>query len=169
MNETKNIYVALGANLPFQGRSPQETLTDALQQLPERGVLPVAVSSLWSSPSWPDPSKPAYINAVAAVETGLDAERLLSVLLEVETGFGRKRAHRWESRTLDLDLIDYKGQVINQPELTLPHPRAAERAFVLLPLAEIAPGWVHPVSGQAISALISRLPAGLAADTRRIS
>ncbi|MBI1237116.1 MAG: 2-amino-4-hydroxy-6-hydroxymethyldihydropteridine diphosphokinase [Alphaproteobacteria bacterium] len=167
MKEAANIYVALGANLPFRGRSPQETLPDALQQLAERGVSPVAVSGLWTSPAWPDPAKPAYVNAVAEVRTALEAEALLHVLLEVESRFGRRRGERWDSRTLDLDLIDYHGLVMETPALTLPHPRAGERAFVLLPLAEIAPHWVHPVSGTAISDLISRLPADAIDQTHR--
>ncbi|PIW29848.1 MAG: 2-amino-4-hydroxy-6-hydroxymethyldihydropteridine diphosphokinase [Rhodobacterales bacterium CG15_BIG_FIL_POST_REV_8_21_14_020_59_13] len=168
MNETANIYVALGSNLPFQGRSPQETLTAALQRLAESGVRTEAISSLWTSPAWPDPSKPAYVNAVTAVKTDLDAEGLLGVLLEVENDFGRHRVLRWDSRTLDLDLIDYRGQVMETASLTLPHPRTGERAFVLLPLSEIAPDWVHPVSSEAISGLISRLPENAITQTRRI-
>lgn len=168
MTEPARIYIALGANLPCDGLSPQETLTAALQQLPERGVMPVLVSGYWTSPAWPDPAKPAYVNAVAEVATRLSAEKLLGVLQDIESGFGRERTVRWESRTLDLDIVDYRGCVMDTPDLILPHPRAQGRAFVLLPLQEIAPAWVHPISKRGISELISSLPDEDLAQTCRI-
>jgi 2-amino-4-hydroxy-6-hydroxymethyldihydropteridine diphosphokinase len=85
---------------------------------------------------------------------------LLTLLNEAEAAFGRVRQTRNEARVLDLDIVDYGGQIINTDRLTCPHPRATERAFVLLPLAEIAPDWVHPATGENIARLIDRLPAG---------
>ena len=168
MTELAKIYVALGSNLPRDGLSPQETLTEALQRMPSRGVTPLCVSGYWTSPAWPDPAKPAYVNAVAEVATHLTAGDLLKVLQDIESDFGRERNIRWDSRTLDLDIVDYRGLVVDEADLTLPHPRAHERAFVLLPMQEIAPVWVHPVLKQGISELIARLPDGDVAQTRSI-
>lgn len=168
MTELAKIYVALGANLPWDGLSPQETLTEALQQMPGRSVTPVSVSGYWTSPAWPDPARPAYVNAVAEIATNLSAGRLLRVLQDIEDGLGRERNVRWDSRTLDLDIVDYRGLVLDEAGLTLPHPRAQDRAFVLLPLQEIAPDWVHPVSKRGISELISCLSDEVLAQTRPI-
>ncbi|WP_421791787.1 2-amino-4-hydroxy-6-hydroxymethyldihydropteridine diphosphokinase [Hyphobacterium sp.] len=157
MSAHSEIFVGLGGNLPFQALEPQETLTRALQLLKSHGVRPVHVSSFWISPAWPDPSKPAYTNAVAEVETALDPLVLLETLHMVESALGRVRVGPNSSRTLDLDLIDYRGQVLDTKTLTLPHQRAHERAFVLLPLQELAANWTHPVSGAAIDQLIADL------------
>jgi 2-amino-4-hydroxy-6-hydroxymethyldihydropteridine diphosphokinase len=153
-------YIALGGNLDFQGRPPVRTLEEALIRLGEEGVKVLARSRWYASPAWPDPSKPAYVNGVAEVESALSPEALLTLLLEIETAFGRTRDQRWDSRTLDLDLIDAGGAVSGEEGdlLVLPHPRAHERAFVLLPLQEIAPDWRHPESGAGIAALIAALP-----------
>ena len=98
----------------------------------------------------PVSDQPWFVNGVARVETTLDPTALLSLLRRLEQEFGRQRSVRNAARTLDLDIIDYDGKVENTPELTLPHPRMQDRAFVLLPLAEIAPGWRHPALGKAV-------------------
>lgn len=153
-------YIALGANLPRDNCTPAETLHDALEALQERGVDIIARSSFWHSPAWPDPADPPYVNAAAEIVTELSPRALLDLMHKIEASFGRTRVVRWESRALDLDLIDYRGEVRSDADgLELPHPRAAGRAFVLLPLAEIAPDWREPVSGMPISSLIGRLPA----------
>ena len=154
------VYIALGANLPLESHPPAKTIDRALDVLAAEGVRILARSSHWTSPAWPDPADPQYVNAVAEVETALDARQLLDLLHEVETRMGRIRVVRWASRTLDLDLVDYRGAVMRDDQgLQLPHPRACERAFVLEPLREIAPGWTDPVSGQSIEAILSALPA----------
>jgi 2-amino-4-hydroxy-6-hydroxymethyldihydropteridine diphosphokinase len=104
------------------------------------------------------------VNSVAWIETTLEPAALLALLRQVEREFGRQRMVRNAARTLDLDIIDYDGRVENTPELTLPHPRMQDRAFVLLPLAEIAPGWWHPTLGKTIESLISALPPGQKAE-----
>jgi len=153
------IYIALGANLPEGGRTPQDTLALALEALAGEGVSVVARSSDWSSPAWPDPSDPPYVNAVAEVGSDLSARALLDLLHRVEARFGRERSRRNAPRTLDLDLIDHRGAVLKAEDgLEIPHPRATQRAFVLLPLQEIAPGWHDPVSGRSIADLVEALP-----------
>ncbi|WP_420432237.1 2-amino-4-hydroxy-6-hydroxymethyldihydropteridine diphosphokinase [Hyphobacterium sp.] len=168
MNSDGPIYIALGANLPFDGGTPQDTLQRCQQVLAGRGVAIRAISGFWRSPAWPDRAKPDYLNAVAEIDTDFAPVALLDLLLEVEARFGRVREARWDSRTLDLDLIDYAECQYNSDRLTLPHPRATSRAFVLLPLQEIAREWHDPVSGMAIKQLIAALPDADRAATVRI-
>ena len=114
------------------------------------------ISSFRQTDAWPDPSDPPFINAVAEIETDLQPVALLGLLHELETSFGRKRSVPNAPRSLDLDLIDYRGRVM-QGALDLPHPRMAVRRFVLEPLAEVAPGWRHPVTGLSVEALLAAL------------
>jgi 2-amino-4-hydroxy-6-hydroxymethyldihydropteridine diphosphokinase len=108
--------------------------------------------------------QPWFINGVVRVETNLQPLELLKLLQKIELQFGRRRGVRNEARTLDLDIIDYDGRVEETSGLVLPHPRMHERGFVLLPLAEIAPGWRHPRLGETVSALISALPTSQKAE-----
>lgn len=163
------IYIGLGANLPRQQMTPVETLRAALDALADAGISPVQTSSFWRSPAWPDPAKPEYVNAVCRVVSDEAPGRLMQILLDIETRFGRVREARWDSRSLDLDLIDYRGEVRDEaPHLILPHPRALERAFVLLPLREIAPDWRDPVSGDVIETCVARLNAADRAATTKL-
>lgn len=150
------ILIALGANLPFQAGPPAGTLQRALGELERQGVKIARVSSFYETPAWPDPGQPAFINAVAAIETALQPVELLALLHGVETSFGRMRSAPNAARTLDIDLLDYDGRVITEG-VTLPHPRMAMRSFVLVPLAEVAPDWRHPVTGQAAGELLTGL------------
>ena len=114
------------------------------------------VSAFYETRAWPDPSDPPFVNAVAKVRTDLQPVALLALLHKVETRFGRTRSAPNAARTLDLDLLDYDGRVEEGPPV-LPHPRIAERRFVLEPLAAIAPDWRHPVSGRAARELLQGL------------
>lgn len=157
------IVVALGANLPgVRGETPEETLAAAGVALEVAGVRVVAFSRVWRSAPVPfDPEQPWYYNAVVLVETALEPRALMALLLRVEADFGRVRgAVRNAARVLDLDLIDYHGMVFDTDDLTLPHSRMAERAFVLFPLREVAPDWTHPVRGACVDALIAALGDG---------
>ena len=136
-------YVGIGANL---GDAPAtvEAAIDRLAALP--GTRLVARSSLWRSAPI-DSSGPDYVNAVAAIDTALDARALLGALLAIERDFGRERPYRNAPRTLDLDLLLHGDAIIDEPGLIVPHPRMHERAFVLAPLAEIAPRLSIPRRG----------------------
>jgi len=137
-------YIGLGSNLEDPVRQVQAAMT-ALGGLP--GSRVVARSALyWSDPIGP-PGQPRYVNAVVGAETGCTARALLSELQAIERQQGRVRKERWGARTLDLDLLVYGDTVIDTPGLTVPHPRMHERAFVLIPLQEIAPALSIPGLG----------------------
>ena len=152
----KSIYIAFGANLS----NPKETFLAAIKSLEARGVNLVKMSGLWQSPAWPPGSdQPDYINACAEVEFKGEAKELLDILHEVEAEFGRKRTVKNAARALDLDLLDFRGQVIeDEGGMSVPHPRMLTRGFVLFPLAEIAREWRDPVEGRVIEGWIARLP-----------
>ena len=155
------ILVALGANLPTARHgAPAEGLDAALTVLAENGIRSVARSRWYRSAPIPPADGPWFVNGVVRVESTLSPVPLMARLLAVEAAFGRKRSVAGADRPLDLDLLDYQGRVIRResdddgPALMLPHPRLAERAFVLAPLVEVAPEWRHPVSGaRAVSLL----------------
>jgi 2-amino-4-hydroxy-6-hydroxymethyldihydropteridine diphosphokinase len=151
------ILIALGANLSFLAGTPADTLVSALRALDTGNITVEGQSGFYRSAAWPDPADPPFVNAVTEIRTGLSPEALLAQLHQVEAQFGRRRNERNAPRTLDIDLLDYDGLVQQGPP-ELPHPRIAERAFVLIPLRDVAPDWRHPVSGLSISELISRLP-----------
>ena len=154
--KSPQIFIALGANIPSAAGLPEVTLKAALAALEERGIQILKVSAFRQTEAWPDPSDPPFINAVAGIETDLQPIALLRLLHEVETALGRKRSVANAPRTLDLDLIDYRGRV-ETGAVNLPHPRMADRRFVLAPLAEVAPGWRHPAMGLTVEALLQAL------------
>ena len=160
MNTDDAVIVALGGNLALEGQAVQAVLELAAGRLAGAGMRPVRRSHWWRSAAWPDPTEPAYLNAVAWVETSLEPKAVLEALLGIETAFGRRRSAPNAPRTLDLDLIAYGRKVIDEPGLVLPHPRAAERLFVMGPLAEIAPDWRHPVTGETAADLAAAATVG---------
>ena len=154
------ILIALGANMPHPEHGPpRRTLEAALAAIEAAGVTVVRCSPWFESPPWPPSDQPWYANGVAVLESDLEPAPLLALLHGIERDFGRVRGERNEARVLDLDLLDYDGRIRDGEEPPqLPHPRLAERGFVLLPLQAVAPGWRHPLSGLSVEALIERLP-----------
>jgi 2-amino-4-hydroxy-6-hydroxymethyldihydropteridine diphosphokinase len=146
-------YIALGANLGDR----RKNLDDALALLScTPGVKVTAVSSFLENPAVGGPSdSPPFLNAAAEIETALTPIDLLHRLLEIERSLGRERREKWGPRTIDLDLLIYGNQVLSTPELIVPHPRLAERRFVLQPLAEIAPKALVPGVGKCVSELLA--------------
>jgi 2-amino-4-hydroxy-6-hydroxymethyldihydropteridine diphosphokinase len=154
------ILVAIGANLPSPDRGPPlATCRAALPALEAAGVHVIQSSRWYRSAPLPASEAPWYINGVARVGTDLAPAALLSLLHRIEDDFGRRRGVPNAPRTLDLDLLAHGDRTTVPGQWpALPHPRLHERAFVLLPLAEVAPDWRHPVSGARIGALIKALP-----------
>ncbi|MFZ5708924.1 MAG: 2-amino-4-hydroxy-6-hydroxymethyldihydropteridine diphosphokinase [Pseudomonadota bacterium] len=170
------LYIAaigLGANEVAAPGPPRATLVSALSRLGRAGMRLVAVSRFYRSPAWPPGSGPDFVNACAVVRTGHDPEACLIRLHAIEAQLGRVRSVRWGQRTIDLDLLLHGDTVLPDPaawrhwqglpearqrtetpdRLILPHPRLQDRAFVLLPLAEVAAGWRHPVTGLTMAEL----------------
>ena len=159
MNEA---FLGLGGNLGDRAATLAAAIDDLRAAV---GVRVTRISSLYETPPWgPVPQGP-YLNACVAIETTLSARALLDLCLAIEKRHGRERLVRWGPRTLDIDLLLYGTATIDEPGLIVPHPRMAERAFVLVPLAEIAPDLT--IGGTAIATLLDRLPAAERQDVRR--
>lgn len=180
VNKTcSNAVLALGANLNLRDNEPSVTLRQAIDALERQGVVIRRVSRFFETPCFPAGAGPDYVNAAALIETDLDPTGLLELLHRVEHQFGRAREQRWGMRTLDLDLVCWEDLVLpDQAEykrwlnlaadeqsqvapdqLIVPHPRLQDRAFVLVPMADIAPDWRHPVLDLTVTEMIARLPA----------
>lgn len=153
------IVVALGANLPGRFESPKHALIAAIAELEKRGLKTIKKSRLFLTAPVPVSDQPWYHNAVVAIETMLSPFAVLEVLQSIENDFGRVRTERNAPRVLDLDLIAYHDTIVDKPELIVPHPRMHDRGFVLLPLADVAPNWVHPISKKPLKDLIANIPA----------
>lgn len=175
--QTGPVLIALGANLPGPAGPPAETLAAAAETLTVRGLAVTARSRLFHSAPVPPSGQPDFVNAVVRCSCERAPEAILSTLHEIEAGFGRTRSQTWEARTLDLDLLALGATVIpdawpgqaSRPEpgapadarpLVLPHPRLHLRAFVLMPLADVAPDWVHPRLGRTAREMLEALPPG---------
>lgn len=154
------VIVALGCNDKGDWSSCVEALEAALARFRAEGVDVLARSSWWRSQAWPDPTDPPFLNGVAIVSTAQAPSTLMRTLGRIEDLFGRVRTVRNAPRTLDLDLIAYGRLSGDLDGLILPHPRAADRLFVMGPLAEIAPDWTHPVSGGRARDLAARAEVG---------
>jgi len=155
----EHVLIALGANLPSGIGTPLQTLNAAVKALEAKGVKVVRQSRWYKSEPVPVSSQDWYINGVISVETDLEPEALLVLLHEIEDQFGRERGERNAARVLDLDLVAYGRLVrsgLGAPEV--PHPRMHDRAFVLLPMVDIAPDWLHPVTGTPLAELVQAIP-----------
>jgi 2-amino-4-hydroxy-6-hydroxymethyldihydropteridine diphosphokinase len=155
------IYIGLGGNLPHpQYGAPKVTLQAALAALRDRGIQVRRLSPWYRTAPVPASEQPWYFNAVAELGTDLTADRLLAELHAVEEQFGRVRSVPNAPRIIDLDLLDFRGEIAagGPGKATLPHPRMTGRGFVLRPLADLAPDWRHPVTGASIQALVAALP-----------
>lgn len=147
------VAIALGSNL---GDS-LAILETAIERLSQTPGLFLHLRSSWYRTAPIGPPQPDYLNGCAVFQVEQSPQELLRLLLQVEQEFGRVRRQRWGPRTLDLDLLWFDTVIVKTPTLTLPHPRWRERAFVLVPLAEIIPHWIDPVSGKSIAQLLKQV------------
>ncbi|MEP3332461.1 2-amino-4-hydroxy-6-hydroxymethyldihydropteridine diphosphokinase [Sedimentitalea sp.] len=173
-----NIVIGLGGNLLFQGSPTAATLRKAVGMLASRDVVIRGVSRFYATPCFPAGAGPDYVNAAVAASTSLSPRQMLERLHEVEAAFLRERVQRWGMRTLDADLLAFDQLVLpdlarysqwrdlpateqiraTPDELILPHPRLQDRAFALIPMADVAPDWVHPVLQKSVWSLCAALP-----------
>lgn len=160
------ILIGLGSNMTGPWGNPRDCVGRALAALDKQPLKLLKASTLIETTPFGKHDQPNYINAVARIETRLRALDLLQELRAIERAAGRQRRERWGERTLDLDILDYNGMVVEDgveqstdAELVLPHPAIAEREFVLAPIAEIAPRWKHPITGLTARAMLAALDA----------
>lgn len=178
-SDVRTGLVALGANLPIGGMTPEVSVPKAMARLVDRAGGKASCSGLYHTPAFPAGSGPQFVNAAVRITWHESAEALLALLHEIESEFGRSRAHRWEARVMDLDLIGLDDAILPDaatraewatlpPEraaevvpdqLILPHPRLAERGFVLVPLADVAPEWIDPATGLSVMEMLAARPA----------
>jgi 2-amino-4-hydroxy-6-hydroxymethyldihydropteridine diphosphokinase len=151
------VLIGLGANLPSRLGPPRTTLEAAMKMLGHRGARVRRLSRWYETAPVPASDQPWFQNAVAEIETDLGPEALLALLHEVEASLGRVRGVVNGPRAVDLDLLAYGGLCRSEAPV-LPHPRLQDRAFVLLPLAEVAPAWHHPLLDLPVEELIRVLP-----------
>ena len=149
-----NIYIGLGSNLQDPCQQLQQAL-ESIVQHPEINIL--KISSFYSNKPIGPQDQPDYVNAVAKLNSSLSPQSLLTTLQQIERQQGRVRKQRWHARTIDIDILLYDNQIIDQPHLIIPHPQMAQRRFVLYPLAEIEPDLTLP-NGKAIKELLTTCP-----------
>jgi 2-amino-4-hydroxy-6-hydroxymethyldihydropteridine diphosphokinase len=177
----KTLLLAFGANMPFAGKSPENIIFLALTDICSSSLEIVSVSPLYRTPCFPAGAGPDYVNAAAKVtlRQALSFDSILCLLHAIERRYGRERSLRWGGRTLDIDLLAIDDQILPDrvtqagwmdlpadrqrleapSQLILPHPRLQDRAFVLIPLADVAPDWCHPVLGRTVLQMRDSLPA----------
>lgn len=170
--------IAIGGNQPSSAGTSLDTLKSALDKFGNESLQIRKMSNWYQTPAFPADSGPDFVNAAVAIETRLSPDLALKALHRIEHELGRTRDDRWEPRVCDLDLISYNDIIapdletythwqsldfssqttLTPPELILPHPRVQDRAFVLVPLKDVAPNWCHPVSKLSIQEMLSQLP-----------
>lgn len=145
------VFILLGSNLG----NKQANLSDARQEISRLAGKIVTASSIYKTAPWGNSQQPEFYNQVLELNSSLEAEALLSLVLDIEKKLGRIRKNRWEARVIDIDILFFGESIIRIDRLTVPHPEIPNRKFTLLPLIEIAPDFIHPATGKTVRQLLT--------------
>lgn len=146
-------YIAIGSNIGDR----QKAMKDALNLIEKEGIKVTKVSSFYETPPYGYTDQPPFLNGAIEVQTTLSARELLKTLLSIEKDLGRVRQFKWGPRTIDLDIIFFNNEIYNEPDLIIPHPDMQNRSFVLTPLNDICPNYLHPQLNKTIHTLLTDL------------
>ena len=148
-----DVFLLLGSNLGDR----QSFLQRAIDHIESEIAPIIEQSSVYETQSWGKSDLPDYLNKVIKLNTGLSAQEVLKRILSIEKGLGREREVKWGSRTIDIDILFYENNVIDEPDLKVPHPELHNRMFTLAPLSEIAPDFIHPILNKSVFELKNKL------------
>ena len=151
------IYLNIGSNLPSEEGGRENNIIKAISYLKKLNLNLIEISSFYQTPSYPNNSEPKFINLCVKLESNLKANELLNEIKKIEKKLGRIRIKKNEPRTCDIDIIDFNGEIIKNDELIVPHPRLHLRNFVIYPLKEIEPNWLHPIFNKNIDSFFQEL------------
>jgi 2-amino-4-hydroxy-6-hydroxymethyldihydropteridine diphosphokinase len=151
------IYLNIGSNLPSEEGGRENNILKAISYLKKLNLNLIQISSFYQTPSYPNNSEPKFINLCVKLESNLKASELLNEIKKIEKKLGRIRIKKNEPRTCDIDIVDFNGEIIKNDELIVPHPRLHLRNFVIYPLKEIEPNWLHPIFNKNINSFFQEL------------
>ena len=163
------IYINIGSNLNSLKGDRMYNLKKSVNLINIKNIKILNISNIYETPSYPNKKKPKFLNICLSVKSEEKPNSLIKIFKEIEIKLQRSRGQKNQPRTCDIDIIDYQGKIINSEELTLPHPRAHLRNFVLYPLREICPDWLHPVFNKKIEFLIKKLSLKLKNEITRLN
>jgi len=162
------IFLNIGSNLDSRNGDRFFNLKKTIELIKLENIKIIKTSSIYETPSYPDKKKPKFLNVGLEVECNHTPENLIKIFNKIEKILQRTRGEKNQPRTCDIDLIDYKGKILASKELTIPHPKAHLRNFVLFPIKEISPKWIHPILNKKTNFLIKKLSFKLRNEITRI-
>ena len=162
------IFLGIGSNLESQFGNRFSNIKRTIKLIEYEKIIIKKISNYYETPSYPNKKNPRFINIVIQIDFQFSYEILLKKILIIEKKMGRTRTNKNEPRTCDIDIIDFKGKILNKKNIILPHPKPHERSFVLFPLKEICPIWIHPILNKNVDVLIKELSSKTSNEITRI-